>query len=403
MEKSKIYVGLEIGTCKVCMVVGEVKPDGAVKILGVGKTTSVGVRYGVISDMAAVRACVKTALLEAEDVSDVDIHSVFLAVGGKHISGVNNKGTFRLPESESVVLPEHIDEVKDIAREMALPSENVYLHHFIRQFWLDGHEHATSPVGLTGKSLDAEFHIIHGIKNQLQNSMRCVRELPLALETMVFSPVAAAQILLNRQSKDAGALVIDMGGGTTDFVLYLDGSVTASGSVPVGGEQISNDISIRTGIPFSKAEKLKKMEGNASRDPANSIGMVTVADENGFPEENIERSYLNRIVVVRLEMILKKVLQRLPEGSLESVGAGVYLTGGASLMRGISDVAEDIFGLQVVTPPDPDVSGVRAHFKDPECSAAVGIVRYAQLLEQEIESSRKPSLIKKVGKIFWPF
>ncbi len=403
MEKSKIYVGLEIGTSKICMVVGEVKPDGAVKILGVGKTKSVGVRYGMITDMASVRACVKNALLEAEDLSDVEILSVFLCVSGKHIKGVNNKGTFRLPEDESVVTAEHVEEVKEIARETSLPSENIYLDHFIRQFWLDGEVHNQSPVGLTGKSLEAEFHIIHGIKNQLHNSMRCVRELSLELETIVFSPVAAAQIVLNRKNKDEGALVIDMGGGTTDFVLYLDGSLAASGSIPVGGEQISNDIAIRTEIPFSKAEKLKKMEGDASRDPINSVGIVSVTDENGFPEQSIERSFLNRIIVVRLEMIFKLILQKLPEECLEEVGAGVFLTGGGSLMKGISDVTEDIFKLPVVPPADPDLSGVRAHFKDPEYSAAVGVVRFAQLLEQEAQASRKPSVMEKVGKIFWPF
>ena len=233
--------------------------------------------------------------------------------------------------------------------------------------------------------------------------MRCVRELSLELETIVFSPVAAAQIVLSRKNKDEGALVIDMGGGTTDFVLYLDGSLAASGSIPVGGEQISNDIAIRTEIPFSKAEKLKKREGDASRDPINSVGIVSVTDENGFPEESIERSFLNRIIVVRLEMIFKLILQKLPEECLAEVGAGVFLTGGGSLMKGVSDVTEDIFELPVVPPVDPDLSGVRAHFKDPEYSAAVGVVRFAQLLEQEAQSTRKPSVMKKVGKIFWPF
>ncbi|MDB9742000.1 cell division protein FtsA [Akkermansiaceae bacterium] len=402
MEKSKIYVGLEIGTSKICMVVGEVKADGAVKILGVGKTPSAGVRYGQIMDMSSVRVSVKRALLEAEENSNVDIQSVFLCVSGKHISSMNNRGTFRLPEGETVVSAEHIDEVKDIARDTSLPSENTYIHHFIRQFWLDRQVHIQSPVGLTGSDLEAEFHIIHGITNQLHNSMRCVRELSLELETIVFSPVAAAQIILSRKNKDDGALVVDIGGGTTDYVLYVDGSIVASGSLPVGGEHISNDISLRTGVPFSKADKLKKLEGDASKDPVNSVGIVTVTDENGFPEEKIERAFLNRVIVVRLEMIFNLIKQRIPEEYFEQVAAGVFLTGGTSLLKGITDVAEDVFELPVVPPADPDISGVRAHFKDPEYSAAVGVIRYAQKLEQELEAIKKPSVLKKVSKIFWP-
>jgi len=250
MGKTKIHVGLEIGTSKVCMVVGEVKPDGAVKILGVGETQSAGVRKGEISDFASVRSCVKTALLEAEDVSDVDIHSVFLAVTGSHIEGLNNKGTFRLPEDEPAVMLEHVEEAKDIARDVAIPSDNVYIHNVIRQFWLDGQEHATTPVGLLGKSLEADFHIIHGIKTRIQNSIKCVREIPLDVDDVVFSPIASAQIALNRQRKDAGALVIDMGGGTTDYVLYLNGAIAASGCVPVGGDHITNDIHLVTKIPL---------------------------------------------------------------------------------------------------------------------------------------------------------
>ena len=400
MAKTKIHVGLEIGTSKVCMVVGEVKPDGAVKILGVGETKSAGVRKGEISDFASVRSCVKTALLEAEEVSDVDIHSVFLAVTGSHIQGMNNKGTYRLPEDEPGVLIDHVDEAKEIAKDVAIPSDNVYIHNVIRQYWLDGQEHATTPLGLLGKSLEADFHIVHGIKSRIQNSIKCVREIPLDVDEVVFAPIASALIALDRQRKDAGALVIDMGGGTTDYVLYLNGAIAASGCIPVGGDHITNDIHLVTKIPLSKAEKIKRLEGDASGDPAKSVGTVTVPDDKGFPEHTIERSLLNDIIRFRLEETMQLVVKALPEGSIEEIGSGVFLTGGSSLIRGFGELADQVFGLPVYRPEQPDVSGVHAYFRDPQFSTAVGLIRFAQLVGEERKAAEKPSLLGKIGKIF---
>jgi len=403
MAKSKIHVGLEIGTSKVCMVVGEVKPDGSVKILGVGESKSVGVRKGEITDYAQVKACVKVALLEAEDVSDVDIHSVFLSVTGAHIEGINNRGTYRLPEGDDEVTIDHVSEAKEIAQDVAIPSDNVYLHSVVRQFWLDDQEHATTPVGLLGNTLDADYHIIHGIKTRIQNSIKCVREIPLDVDDVVFAPIASAQIALTRERKDSGALVIDMGGGTTDYVLYLNGSIAASGCVPVGGDHLTNDIHLVTKIPLTKAEKLKKLEGDASGDPARSIGTVSVPDDKGFPEFQVERALLNDVIRYRLEETLQLVVKALPEDSLDQVGTGVFLTGGASLIRGFGELAEKYFDLPIYRPEQPDVSGVHAYFRDPQYSTAVGLIRYAQLMDEERKGDKKTGLFGKVMKSVWPF
>ena len=163
MAKSRIHVGLEIGTTKTVMVVAEVKPDGSVKILGVGEGRSAGVRKGEIAEFLQAKACVKAALLEAEDASDVEINSVFLAVTGSHIQGVNNVGTFRLPDNEKEVAMEHVEEVKEIAADLQLQPEHVYLHNLVRHFNLDGQQHASNPVGLIGRTLEADFHIVHGL------------------------------------------------------------------------------------------------------------------------------------------------------------------------------------------------------------------------------------------------
>lgn len=383
MEKSKIYVGVEIGTSKTCMVVGEVKPDNSVKILGVGSTKSAGVRKGEIVDMAQVRECVRGALLDAEDICDVEIQGVFLAVTGAHIQGVNNRGTFRLPDKENAVREQHVEEVNEIAKDVVIPSDHSVMLDIPRTYWLDGDECASVPVGLHGRTLEAEFHIIHGVKTRLQNSVRCIREIPLEVEDVVFAPIATAQIALTLADKEKGALVIDIGGGTTDYVLYLDGAPIASGCIPVGGDHVTNDLHLIAKIPLSKAEKVKKMEGNVSGDPARSVGTVTIPDEKGFPEIEIERSLLNDVMRGRLEEALRLVKDRLPKGSLSKVGTGVFLTGGTSLTAGFSELASEVFGLQVYRPEKPAVSGIHESFKDPQYSTAVGLIRYAQIMDAD--------------------
>lgn len=402
MAKTKIHVGLEIGTTKTCMVVGEVKPDGSVKILGVGETRTAGVRKGEIVDYPQARAGLKDALLKAEDICDVDISSVLLAVTGSHIEGVNNRGTFRLPDEEQEVHEGHIEEATEIARDLAIPGDHVYLHNFIRHYHLDGQEHTVSPVGLLGRALDVDFHIVHGIRTRIQNSIKCVREIPLEVDDVVFAPIATAQVALEREHKDAGALVLDIGGGTTDYVLYLKGAIAASGSIPLGGDHITNDIHLVTHIPLSRAEDLKKTDGDASGDPARGIGKVVVYDDHGLAEAEIERSLLNDIINGRVEEMFDLVLDRLPEGCLCGVGTGVFLTGGTSRLRGISELANDMFDLPIYQSEQSNISGVHANFRDPQYSTAVGLIRYAQILDAEREASTGGT-VSRVLKSIWPF
>lgn len=383
MARSKIHVGLEIGTSKICMVVGEVKTDGSVKILGVGQAKSVGVRKGEIFDFPQVRACIKEALVRAEDESDVEIGSVFLAVTGSHFTGVNHQGFFRLPDGQDTIEPQHVREAKEIARAVSIPQDHVYLHHIVRRFGVDGYHHASSPVGLSGRKVEADFHVIHGIRSRIENQIKCVREIPLDVDELVFAPLAAAQVALNSEARQGGALVIDIGGGTTDYALYADGIIEAAGCIPVGGDHITNDIHLVTGLPFSKAEQLKVKEGDASGDPARSVGVVKLTDEKGFSEATVKRELLNEIIRSRLEETLKLLIRKLPEGALDRVGTGVFLAGGTSLMRGFGELASEVFQKDVYRPEPPELSGAQASYKDPQFTTALGLIRYAQIVESD--------------------
>jgi cell division protein FtsA len=401
MAKVKIHVGLEIGTSKTCLVVGEVRQDTTVKILGIGSTRSVGIRKGEIYDYSNAATCVKDALALAEDASEVEIGSVYLSVTGSHIQGINHRGTFRLPEGQETVTQEHVEEARNIARNPPIPEGSVQIHPIIRRYLLDGLEQPQSPAGLFGTTIEADFHIIHGIANRIQNSIKLVREIPLEIDDVVFAPIATAQMALDRNHRHDGALVIDIGAGTTDYALYLEGSIVASGCIPVGGEHVTNDIHLVTGLPFSKAEKLKILEGNASSDPAKSIGKAKLVDENGFAETEVNRALLNEVIRQRLEETLHLVAARLPEGAIKKLGAGVFLTGGTSQMRGFDSLAAEVFGRSIFRPETSELSGSQANFKDPQFSTAIGLIRYAQIMEAE--KSPPPGPVKRLVSSFWPF
>ena len=398
MGVSNIYVGLEIGTSKVCMVVGEVRDDGAIKILGVGQHPSAGVRKGEIVDSDTVQTCLHDALIRAEERSDVEVNTVFLAVTGSHIQSLNNRGTIRVADEDMEITPEDLEEVKKIARDVSIPRENGYVHSIIQHYYVDGQEKVLNPLGMLGQKLEADYHIIHGVKTRIQNAIKCVREVPLEVEDIVFSPVAAAQVVLNREAKNEGALLIDIGGGTTDYICFVDGAVQASGSIGVGGDHITNDIALVLKIPLARAEKLKVSHGSASLENIEKRE-IPVEGESG---KKVDQELLNQIMNARVTELLTVIADSLREkGLLEKLGKGIYLTGGTSLMKGLASVAEGIFEVPVSRGSSESMSGPSALFENPQYATPVGLIRYAQLLDEQRPKSGKFSKIgKKFEKLF---
>ncbi len=344
MASSNLIIGLEIGTWKICVVVGESRPDGAIKILGVGQTPSRGVRKGEIVDFETAMKCVHEAVVDAEQKSDVMIRSVYVAVAGSHLQSFNNRGSVMLPEDRDEIGEQDVEDVKINAREVSIPAQNAFLHSIIQHYHVDGQNGVLNPVGMLGQKLEADFHIIHGVRTRIQNTIRCVKELPLDVEDVVFGALASAQVVLTQHQKDLGALVIDIGGGTTDYILYADGAVKQSGCLAIGGDHITNDISMGLRIPMARAEKLKIEEGNCVLGNCLPGETILLKDDSGFAGKEIERETLNTIINLRLREILELLKRRLEEESfINYLGAGIFITGGCSLLNGIDHLAEEIF------------------------------------------------------------
>src|SRR3954449_11326479 len=243
MRNNSLMVGLEIGTSKICVVVGESRPDGTLKILGVGQAPSRGVRKGEIVDFETAMKCVHEAVVDAEEKSDIMVRSVYIGITGAHIQSFNNRGCVGLPDDRDEIDEQDVEDVKINAREVSIPAHNAFLHSIIQHYHVDGQNGVLNPVGMLGEKLEADFHIIRGVRTRIQNTIRCVKELPLEVEDVVFGALASAQVVLTQHQKNLGALVIDMGGGTTDYIVYVDGAVKQSGVLGVGGDHITNDRS----------------------------------------------------------------------------------------------------------------------------------------------------------------
>ena len=384
MASNDLMVGLEIGTSKICVVVGETRLDGTTKILGVGQAPSRGVRKGEIVDFETAMKCVLEALSDAETKSDVMIKGVYVGVTGAHIQSFNNRGCVILPDDHDEIDEQDIDDVKINAREVSIPAQNAFLHSIIQHYHVEGQDGVLNPVGMLGHKLEADFHIIHGVRTRIQNTIRCVKELPLEVEDVVFNPLATAQVVLGQQQKNMGALVIDMGGGTTDYILYVDGAVKQSGTLGIGGDHITNDISMGLRIPMARAEKLKIDEGSVILGNCLPGETVVLKDDSGFAGKEVERETLNTIIHLRVRETLELLRRTLEEESfINFIGEGIFITGGCSLIRGIDNLAEEIFEIPARVAHAQTMSGLTSAFQNPQLSTAIGLIKYAQAVQAE--------------------
>jgi cell division protein FtsA len=379
MARDQIVVGLEIGTSKVCAVVGELKRDDSVQILGVGVTPSRGVRKGEIVDLETCGKCIREAIADAEEKSDVMIKNVYLGVTGAHITSFNNRGAYALPEDREKVMEEDFARVQEAARAAPIPAQNMFVHTILQHYYVDGQDGVLNPVGMFGRKLEADFHIVHGNANRIRNSIQCLCDLDLEIEDIVFTPYAAAQAVLTQNQKNTGVLMIDIGGGTTGYCVYDRGAVAQSGCVGIGGDHITNDLSLGLRIPIGKAEQLKEKEGSCVLGNSLPGETVSLKDEHGFAGKEVEREMLNTIIHMRMRETFELLKREIDQQDFyDYLGAGIVLTGGTSELRGIKLLAEEVFGMPVQLCRARNVSGVTSAFENPQFSTAIGLVKYAQ-------------------------
>ena len=385
-DSSNIIVGLEIGTSKVCAVVGEQNADGALNIIGLGQARSRGVRKGELVDAQQAEEDVRNAIVEAEQMADVEIRSVYLGVTGGHIRGFNNRGMHPVVSADREITDDDVQDVIKNAKAINLPTENSVVHAIRQHFFVDGQGGVTNPVGMLGSRLEVDMHVVHGNTNRLQNAIRLVKGMQLEVDEIVFNGLASSLALLTNEQKELGALVIDIGGGTTDYVVYTDGVITHTGVLAVGGDHVSNDLAYGLKVPLSRAEKLKLEHGSALADDAAKGRTVTITNELGLPLKTVNIEHLRRIMSLRLEEMFQLVGQDLDQlGLLDYLRAGVFLCGGGARVPHIARLAEPILQMPVSLGQTNSVSGLKSALGQPEFVTGIGLAKFGSFKARKRE------------------
>jgi len=401
-DESNIVVGLEIGTSKICVVVGEQNVDGAPNIIGLGQSPSNGVRKGEICDQEKVEHELRTAIAEAEQMADVEIRRVYLGVTGGHIRGFNNRGKHPVVSADREISADDVQDVIKNAKAINLPAENAVVHAVRQHFFVDGHAGVTNPVGMLGARLEVDMHVIHGHANRLQNAIRLVKGMQLQVDDVVFNGLASSLAVLNSEQKEIGALVIDLGGGTTEYVVHLDGVIRHSGVLAVGGDHLSNDLGHGLKLPLSRAEKLKREHGNAFVLDESKGQTLSLLNDFGLAVKTVNLEQLQRIMSLRLEETFEIIAHELEQaGFTDYLRAGVILTGGTSRVPGIEKLAERIFQMNVTGGHADNVGGLTAALDQPEFATAIGLVKYGALKKRRpVPPTNFTDGIKNVKNMF---
>jgi len=398
-DPSSIIVGLEIGTSKVCAVVGELNAENALNIVGLGQARSRGVRKGEIADAPMAEEDVRHAIVEAEQMADVEIRSVYLGVTGGHLRGFNNRGVHPVVSADREISEEDVQDVIKNAKTINLPAQNHVIHAIRQHFLVDGQDGITNPVGMLGARVEVDVHVVHGNLNRLQNAIRTVKGLQLEVDDIVFNGLASSLALLTNEQKELGSLVIDVGGGTTEYVVYANGIIKHTGVLAVGGDHVSNDLAYGLKVPLSRAEHLKIEHSSALVDESVKGQTLAITNELGLPLKEINLENLRRIMSLRLDEIFQLIAHDLEQaGALDYLRAGVFLCGGGARIAGIAKLAEQVLQMPVTIGKTSSMSGLKSALDQPEFATAIGLVKFGSF--QQRKRTAKGSLSQGIKSTF---
>ena len=393
MKDEDFVVGLDFGTTKICAVVGAMveapEEDGGftLKILGVGKAPSTGIKKGVVVNIDDTVEGIRKAVQEAELMAGVDAHKVLVGVAGSHVKGFNSTGVVGIKGRE--IERGDIDRVIDAARSVAIPADRMALHVLPQEYTVDGEDGIRDPLGMMGTRLEAKVHIVTAAQSAIQNIIRCCNKTGLHVENLVLQPLASAKAVLSKDEMELGVALVDIGGGTTDIAIFHGGSIVHTSILPIGGAHLTQDLAIGLRTPQTEAERLKIASGCALKSMIGTQETVEVPSIGGRPARVVDRRLLGEIIEPRFEEIFQLVNREIiASGCSELLGGGVVLTGGSTLMPGVIELAEFVFDLPVKRAAPEGLSGFADMVSSPTCSTAVGLVQWGL-------QERRPVRLKK--------
>lgn len=386
-----IFIGLDVGTTKVCAVVAEKGNNGDVRVIGMGTSPSNGLRKGIVVNMESTIDSIGRAVTKAEEMSDVEINSVFAGIAGGHIESFNSRACVPITRSSGEIVGRDIQRSISAAKATYIPIDREVLHAIPQGFLVDGHEVGKDPRGMTGMRLEAKIHIITGAITSAQNIIMCINRAGFEVEDIVLEPLASAIAVLSEEEKNSGVLLIDIGGGTTDFVIFSGGTIQYSNVLSLGGDHLTNDIAVVMKIPISKAEEIKKEYARASTDEVGEAEEIAVGCGVGRGNRTVSRRELCEIAQSRMEEVFDLVKREVQKsGHDRLITSGVVLTGGASLLPGSVRMAAGIFDMPVRMGSPVGVSGLVEVLDNPIFATGIGLSKFgAYWRSKEIEGRFK--------------
>ncbi len=381
-KPDNVLVGLDLGTTKVCAIVGEVKEGGHVDVVGIGISPSHGLKKGVVVNIDSTVESIKKAVQEAELMAGVEIGSVYIGISGSHIKGINSRGVVAIKNKE--VAQTDIARVIDAARAVNIPMDQQVLHVLPQEFIIDDQDGIKDPLGMYGVRLEAKVHIITGALTSIQNIVKSCSRAGLRVNDLVLQPLASSRAVLTAEEQNLGVVVVDIGGGTTDIALFLEGSLWHTEVLPIGGNHLTNDIAIGLRTPASEAEKIKIKYGCALASMVKHEETLDVPSVGGRPPRQLSRQILSEIIEPRVEELFGMVQQRLKKTGFEDMFAsGIVLTGGVALMEGVQEAAERFLGLPIRRGTPRNIGGLMDVVNSPIYATGVGLVLYGAENQRE--------------------
>ncbi|SHN59398.1 cell division protein FtsA [Desulfovibrio litoralis] len=374
MARSDLIVGLDIGTTKICAVVGETTPDG-VDIVGIGTSPSTGLRKGVVVNIEQTVQSIQKALEEAELMAGCEIRTVYAGIAGSHIKGFNSHGVIAVKGGE--VTQKDMERAMDAARAIAIPLDREVIHTLPQEFIVDDQRGIADPLNMSGVRLEVKVHIVTGAVTSVQNILRSCHRSGLDVGDIVLEALASSKAVLNNEERELGVALVDLGGGTTDIAIFANDSIKYTGVLALGGQNLTNDIAFGLRTPMQSAESIKVKYGCAMVDLVHSDELIEVPSVGGREPRRLSRTLLAEICEPRMEEILSLVDQELVRSGFKShIGAGVVLTGGTALIDGCQELGEQIFNLPTRIGYPRDVGGLKDVVNSPKYATAVGLLRF---------------------------
>ena len=378
-----IVVGIDIGTTKVCTLVARVEAGDKLRILGVGIEPSQGIRKGTIIDLGAATRAISKSVEKAQRTSGLEITSALVSLAGSHVSAVNSRGVVGI--SGRVIDEDDVARAIEAARAVAIPHNREIIHVMQRGFTVDGQEGIRMPIGMHGYRLEVEAHIITAAAATVENLRQSVQNCGVQVSQFVLNPLASAEVVLSNTERDMGVVVCDIGGGTTDLAIYIDGDVWHTMVLSIGGNHITSDIAHGLRLPISEAEEIKIRHGHALKSQVNPEELVTVKSFGKEQPVQVSRMDLVHIIEARVEEIFDLVLQEIKRSGYDGLlPAGMVLTGGSSNLPGIRDLANEITGLPVRTAKPENLIGLVDQLHSPSYSTSLGLLEWALIMSETL-------------------